>query len=122
MVGTIPGNFNHDLGSVVAGNYLIMANGSPRFGADKKRMLSYAVFDISQPSLPKMVSENNLIGNEAPTADIILTTYFKELDPYQFMGCYAGAADYVHEMGGPVPHGNKLLIQTSAYMYCIGEK
>jgi outer membrane protein assembly factor BamB len=121
-VGIIPGKFNHDLGTVVAGKYLILANGSDRLGADKKRMVCYTVVDIGDPAKPKIVSENNLLGYDDPTADIILRTYFKELDPFQFMGCYLGVAGYVHEMGGPVPHGNKMLIQTSAYMYCIGEK
>jgi hypothetical protein len=25
-------------------------------------------------------------------------------------------------MGGPVPHGNRILIQSTAFLYCIGEK
>jgi outer membrane protein assembly factor BamB len=121
-VGVIPGNFNHDMGPVVAGKYLILANGSDRFGADKKRMVSYTMVDIGDPTKPKVVSDNNLLGYDTPTADIILQNYLKEIDPFQFMGCYAGVAGYFHEMGGVVPHGNKLLIQSSAYLYCIGEK
>ena len=37
-------------------------------------------------------------------------------------GCYAGAASHFMRMGGPVPVGKRLLIQTPAFLYCIGEK
>jgi hypothetical protein len=120
--GAITVELNEDLGAVVAGKYLIgRANDPGRSGTDRKRMAKYVVIDAGDPSNPKVVSDNNLLGYDAPTADIILQTYFKELDPFQFMGCYAGVAGYFHEMGGPVPHGDKLLIQSGAYLYCIAD-
>jgi hypothetical protein len=39
-----------------------------------------------------------------------------------FAGCYKGSASYFMLMGGPVPVGDKVLIQSSAFLYCIGEK
>ena len=53
-------------------------------------------------------------------ADIIVSTYFKDFNPMDFAGCYRGSASYFAMMGGPVPVGDKLLIQSSAFLYCIG--
>jgi hypothetical protein len=46
----------------------------------------------------------------------------KDFDPHDLSGTYKGAARYFSLMSGPVPHGNRLLIESSAYLYCIGEK
>jgi hypothetical protein len=40
----------------------------------------------------------------------------------EFAGCFAGAASQFMRMGGPVPAGERLLIQTPAFLYCIGEE
>jgi hypothetical protein len=80
------------------------------------------VIDIKDPAKPVVVAKNNLLGYKEPAADFIVSTYFKEFDPYLFAGCYKGSASYFMMMSGPVPAGNKLLIQSSAFMYCIGEK
>jgi hypothetical protein len=115
-------------GAVVAGRYLILpcdAGGeSNRPGSrtrdDRKAMLRFVVVDLSDPAKPNVVSDRNLLGYAAPPADIILKNYLSEFDPYDFAGCYKGAASYFHMMGGPVPHGSRLYMQSSAFLYCLG--
>jgi hypothetical protein len=118
-----------DASGVVAGRYLIFwteanpgSNSPYRNAAAQPAMLRFHIFDLSDPKNPKPVANNNLIGFKDPPADLVVRTYLKEFDPYGFMGCYKGTAAYCAMMGGPVPAGNKLLIQTSAFLYCIGEK
>jgi hypothetical protein len=123
----------HDL-SVVAGQHLITmtggdndgyyGRGGPGLRGRDDHMVScqFTVIDIKDPAKPVVVAKNNLLGYKDPPADIIVSTYFKEFDPYIFAGVYKGSASYFMLMGGPVPVGNKLLIQSSAYLYCIGEK
>jgi hypothetical protein len=132
VISTLPGRVG-DIG-VVAGHHLITlatqrtwqgdANNSPYSRPRDDRMIlsSFMVIDIKDPAKPVVVAKNNLLGYKDPAADIIVSTYFKEFDPYDFAGCYKGSAGYFMMMSGPVPAGNKLLIQSSAFMYCIGEK
>jgi hypothetical protein len=126
-VGDIPGE---RLGcAVVAGHYLIAladaGSANEPYGRtrdDRKAMLRYAVVDLSDPAKPKVVSDRNLLGHADPPADIIMKNYLSEFDPYDFAGCYKGAASFFALMSGPVPHGRRLYIQSSAYLYCIGER
>jgi hypothetical protein len=112
--------------AVVAGRYLIapadagLANepyGRPR--DDRKAMLRYVVVDLSDPAKPKVVSSRNLLGYADPPPDLIIKNYLSEFDPYEFAGCYKGSQSFFAMMSGPVPHGNRLYIQSSAYLYCI---
>ncbi len=116
--------WSDDAAGVVAGRHLIYweNSGGPVGGGAVARMLRFHIFDLSDPKNPKPVANNNLIGFKDPPADLVVRTYLKEFDPYGFMGCYKGTAAYCAMMGGPVAVGNKLLIQTSAFLYCIGEK
>ena len=122
--------WENEASGVVAGRYLIFwteahpgSNSSGgRTAAQPDAMLRFNIFDLSDPKNPKPVANNNLIGFKEPPADLVVRTYLKEFDPYGFMGCYKGTANYCAMMGGPVPVGNRLLIQTSAFLYCIGEK
>jgi hypothetical protein len=128
-VASVPSAGKTESGAVVAGRHLILpfdagsANepyGRPR--DDRKAMLRYAVVDLSDPAKPKVVSDRNLLGHADPPADIIMKNYLSEFDPYDFAGCYKGAASFFALMSGPVPHGSRLYIQSSAYLYCIGAK
>jgi hypothetical protein len=69
-----------------------------------------------------VVSDKNLLGFAEPPSDIYIEQYYKDFDPFLFVGCYKGAASNFSRMGCPVPVGNKLLIQTPTFLYCIGEK
>jgi hypothetical protein len=112
---------------VVAGHYLIISAGDDndpwaRKRDDRMASGSFTVIDIKDPAKPVVVSKNNLLGYKEPPADLIVSTYFKNFDPFDFAGCYRGSASYFMMMGGPVPAGDKLLIQSSAFMYCIGHR
>jgi hypothetical protein len=124
LISKLPGRVGR-LG-VGAGHYLITQaggdngpNGRPR--DDHMATGSFMVIDIKDPAKPLVVAKNNLLGYKEPAADIIVSTYFKDFDPFDFAGCYKGSASYFAMMGGPVPHGDKLLIQSSAFLYCIGD-
>jgi hypothetical protein len=111
---------------VVAGHYLIgMAEGTGANGrgrSDNKAMARFVVVDVKDPANPKVVSDKNLLGFAEPPSDIYIEQYYKDFDPFLFVGCYKGAASNFSRMGCPVPVGNKLLIQTPTFLYCIGEK
>jgi hypothetical protein len=127
-LSTVPAvrGFNDYNGMVIAGRYLIAPSDQiepyGRNRDDHKAMRSFVVVDLGDPARPKVVARNNLLGYADPPADIIVSAYLKDFDPYSFAGCYKGTASCFSMMGGPVPHGNRLLIQSTAYLYCIGEK
>jgi hypothetical protein len=125
QVSQLPGGVKPDC-AVMAGHYLIGLNDEAgphgRKRDDNMALVRFTVVDMTDPAKPKLVSDRNYLGYKEPPADIIVQTYFKDFDPYAFAGCYRGTPSYVTEhMSGPVPHGNRLLVQTSAFLYCIGE-
>jgi hypothetical protein len=69
-----------------------------------------------------VVSNRNLLGYADPAPDVVVKNYLSEFDPYDFAGCYKGTQSFFAMMSGPVPHGSRLYIQSSAYLYCIGVK
>jgi hypothetical protein len=115
---------------VVAGHYLITLSGGnnapgwppPPTAIRDGASGMFSVTDIKDPAKPVVVARNNLLGYKEPAADLIVSTYFKDFDPFDFTGCYRGSASYFMMMSGPVPAGNKLLIQSTRYMYCIGHR
>ena len=130
-VGVIPGGLG--AGTVIAGQYLITQEGSDTDGshvlrnrprADRKALCGFRVIDISDPAKPRQVNtRRNLLGYADPPADYVVKNYLAEFDPLLFAGCYRGTPSYFGtDLAGVVPHGNKVLIQSSAFLYCIGEK
>ena len=121
-------------GSVMAGRHLIAlgdSGGGDRGGGnsawnrprdDRKAMVRFVVVDLTDPAKPRVLSNRNLLGYKDPPADFILRDYLSAFDPIDFCGMNHASASYFSLMGGPVPHGNRILIQSSAYLYCIGEK
>ena len=113
---------------VVAGHYLITLSGGknedgfPSGTATRSDGASgmFSVIDIKDPAQPVVMARNNLLGYKEPAADPIVSTYFKNFDPFDFAGVDRGAARYFMKMGGPVPAGDKVLIQSTKYLYCIG--
>ena len=98
------------------------ASDGGRERSDNKAMARFVVVDAKDPTSPKVVSDKNLLGFAEPPSDIFIEQYYKDIDPFQFVGCYAGAVSHFMRMGGMVPVGNRLLIQTPAFLYCIGEE
>jgi hypothetical protein len=130
-VGQIPGGLGSS--TVVAGQYLITQEDRHMDGAgatenrpraDRKALSGFRVIDISDPAKPRQVStRRNLLGYADPPADYVVKKYLAEFDPYLFAGCYRGTPSYFGtDLAGVVPHGSKLLIQSSAFLYCIGEQ
>jgi hypothetical protein len=126
-VGQVPGR-QEGASSVIAGHYLIRQEaGSGPWGRgrqDNMATCTWQIFDISDPAKPRKVNQGlNLLGYKDPPADNTVKTYLSEFDPFLFVGCYRGTPSWFGtDLAGVVPHGNKLLIQSSAYLYCIGEK
>jgi hypothetical protein len=112
--------------SAVAGTTLIGINnhtGDFRNNRDdRKAVATIVLVDISDPAKPKVLSDRNLLAYSDPPADLLVSEYLSEFDPLLFAYGYGGTAGYFSHMGGPVPVGNRLLIQSSAWLYCIGEK
>lgn len=122
-VGLLPKSFKGVV--VLAGHYLIGPtyggnNTSGRARPDRKAMLSFMVMDVADPTSPRLVSENNLLGFEGPPVDHLVGTYLKDLDPMEFAGVYRGTPSHFGVMmGGTVPHGDRLYIRSAAFLYCI---
>jgi outer membrane protein assembly factor BamB len=114
--------------AVIAGHYLIKqgvtTDAYGRKRQDNMATCTWLIYDISDPAKPRKVNQGlNLLGYKDPPADYIVTKYLAEFDPFLFVGCYFGAPSWFGtDLAGVVPHGNKLLIQSSAFLYCIGEK
>jgi outer membrane protein assembly factor BamB len=89
---------------------------------DRKAVATIVLVDISDPAKPKILSDRNVLAYADPPADLLVSEYLSEFDPLMFAYGYGGTAGYFSHMGGPVPVGNRLLIQSSAFLYCIGEK
>jgi hypothetical protein len=111
---------------IVAGKYLFLTlesdGNSPnsRQRSDRRAIGRYAVVDIGDPAKPKVVSDANFLGYRDPPADFIVKEYFSEFDPLDFAGCYKGSQSaFSLEMGGPIPAGDKVFIQSTAYLYCL---
>jgi hypothetical protein len=130
-VGSAPERLGEYAGPVVAGQYLIAIAHPPgghahealhgRDRDDQKALARFVVADLRDPSKPKVVSSRNLLGYKDPPADIIVKNYLSDFDPYDFADCYAGSPCFFALMGGPVPHGSRLFVQSTAFLYCIGE-
>ena len=87
---------------------------------DGKAVATVTMVDISDPTKPKVLSDRNVLAYADPPVDLLVSEYLSEFDPLLFAYGYGGTAGYVSHMAGPVPVGNKLLIQTTAFLYCIG--
>ena len=89
---------------------------------DRKAMVRLGVVDISDPKAPKIIADRNLLQEEQPPADIFIEKYLHGIDPFLFTGCYLGSASFFGcYMGGPVPSGNRLFIQSVRHLRCIGD-
>ena len=89
---------------------------------DRKAMVRLGVVDISDPKAPKIIADRNLLQEEEPAADIYVEKYLYGIDPFHFAGCYRGSASFFGcFMGGPVPSGNRLFIQSVRHLRCVGD-
>lgn len=85
-------------------------------------MNRFRIIGISDPTKPKVVSEDNVLAHREPAADLHVQTYLTDFDPLDFSGCYKGSVSYFgNMMSGVVPHGKRIYIQPSTFLYCVGE-
>jgi hypothetical protein len=80
----------------------------------------FAVVDLKDPRKPRVISDHNLLGGSDLPADPIFDTHLKGFDKKVNIGCYYGlCAWFGCRVGGVVPKGDRLYIQSSVGMYCI---
>jgi hypothetical protein len=117
--------------ATLAGNLLILARNdvdavNARMREDRMTIASFAVFDVSDPARPRLVSDRNLLGNADMPRDIADKYFpdFRKPDLKIFaLGCYRGLGSYFGvRTGGVTAHGARLFIQSQTHLYCIGEK
>jgi outer membrane protein assembly factor BamB len=111
---------------VLCGDLLIVRlrqNPFNRVREDFAVTAEFAVIDLKDPAKPRVITRNNLLGGDDLPADVIFDTYLKGFDKKVNIGCYRGiCAWFGCRVGGVVPKGSRLYIQSSVGMYCIGEK
>jgi hypothetical protein len=89
---------------------------------DRKAMVRYGVWEVSDPKAPKLMCDRNLLQEPGPASDIYVERFFAGLDPFLFAGCYHGSASFFGlMMGTPAASGNRLFIQSPVHLCCIGD-
>jgi hypothetical protein len=112
------------------GPYLIGRTGGPGLAgamtyrtkrADKRALDCFQVIDLSDVRNPRLLSNRNVLSFTEPPTDHIITTYLPDRDPLVFSGVYQGSASYFGtDMSGVVGHGDRIYLQSAAFLYCIG--
>jgi hypothetical protein len=113
----------------VIGSYLIGRHGAavgrstpyPRMRADRKALEAFGVIDLSEVRNPRLLSSRNVLGFTNPPVDHVIQEYLGAWDPMTLAGCYHGSASYFGtDMSGIVGHGDRIYIQSAAFLYAIG--
>jgi hypothetical protein len=109
---------------VLAGSLLIARdrfNSFNRVREDFQCLVPFWVLDARDPAHPHVLSSRNLLGGPDLPADYSFDTYLKGFDKKRSVGCYKGIGPWFGcRVGGVVPHGERLYIQSTTAMYCIG--
>jgi hypothetical protein len=114
----------------LAGKFLIVQtshcgeNGRTR--EDLMCLMSFRVFDMSDPLNPKEISKNNLVGDASLPKDIA-DVHFPEFAKPEFkqhsLGSYRGISSHFGvRLGGVTCHGSRIYFASNMHLYCIGEK
>jgi len=126
-IAALPGMLKNGA-PALAGNHLIVArsDGDQREREDRMVLAKFAVFDVSDPAKPKLVSDRNLLGGAGLPSDIA-DKYFPEFrrpEMKQFaIGGYLGIGGYFGvRTSGVTAHGRRLYIQSQTHLYCVGEQ
>jgi hypothetical protein len=89
---------------------------------DRKAMVRIVTADLTDPAAVRILGDRNLLQETGPAADIYVEQYLNGMDPFLFAGCYHGSASWFGGlMGSMTPSGNRLFIQSSAHLRCIGD-
>jgi hypothetical protein len=112
------------IGSYVMGRHAVAEGRStpyPRMRADRKALETFAVIDLRDVRKPRLLSSRNVLGFSNPPVDHVIQEYLGAWDPLTLAGCYHGSASYFGtDMSGVVGHGDRIYIQSAAFLYCIG--
>jgi hypothetical protein len=90
-------------------------------------LANFTVTDIADPTKPKVVAKQNLLGSAAMPTDI-MDTFFPAIakDPelkVLALGGYHGVAPgFGVYMAGVTAQGSRLYILSQSHLYCVGEK
>jgi hypothetical protein len=104
---------------VIAGKYMIGLDLKGPKHDGVRHFANYLTIDISDPAKPQ-IAGHGALGFNDPAPDLMVSEYLKDFDPHDFAGCYKGSAgQFTDRMSGVVPHGDRLYIQSAAYLYCI---
>jgi outer membrane protein assembly factor BamB len=114
----------------LAGNRLIVQTShcgeGGRTREDLMCLMSFRVYDFSDPTQPKEISKNNLVGDASLPKDIA-DVYFPEFAKPEFkqhsLGGYRGISSHFGvRLGGVTCHGSRIYFASNMHLYCIGEK
>ena len=110
--------------AVLCGDLLVTRESQNPFNRVRQDFSAVATFwvsDARDPLQPRLLSERNLLGSAAMPADPIWDTYMAGFDKRRNVGCYLGLpAWFGCRVGGVVPRGDRLYIQSALGMYCVG--
>lgn len=115
----------NEVGNVLAGDIQISRDGQNSFHRrreDFRVIVAYATEQTqAKPPGSSLLSDINLLDGSDLPADRVFDTHLKGLDKKLNIGCYHGLpAWFGTRVGGVVPHGNRLFIQSVSALYCIG--
>lgn len=89
---------------------------------DRKAMVRIVTADITDPTAVRILGDRNLLQEAGPASDIYVEQYLNGMDPFLFAGCSHGSASWFGGlMSSITPSGNRLFIQSSAHLRCIGD-
>jgi outer membrane protein assembly factor BamB len=115
----------------IAGKYLVIAedlnhaNGRDR--QDRLCLAKFSIVDVTEPTKPVTVSQNNYLGTAAMPVDIA-DTFFPavaknpELKALTLGGYHGVASVFGVMMSGVTAHGDRLFILSQTHLYCVGSK
>jgi hypothetical protein len=85
-------------------------------------MVRIVTADIADPAAVRILGDRNLLQEAGPALDIYVEQYLNGMAPFLFAGCYKGSASWFGGlMSSITPSGNRLFIQSSAHLRCIGD-
>lgn len=114
----------------IAGKYAILplkctgVNFPGRGREDNWALMRFAVIDVSDPSKPKVISRNNLLGGPDMPRDLSFEEHLADFDlPKQhLLGAYRTILAHFGAVNcGVIPHGDMLFIQSTTHLYGIGK-
>ena len=110
--------------STLCGDLMVSSSGVNDFQRtreDDQATEAFWVSDVRDPRRPRVLSGRNVLDGFPLPADPIWDTYMKGFDKRRNVGCYLGLPPWFGtRVGGVVPKGERLYVQSAMALYCIG--